>query len=72
MKSTIRKWLGILGGNANTLIIDTSLYGDITIEISLAPAGVLMLSPPVGTFATFVTATNSETNLASTAGATAA
>ena len=25
---TIRQWLGILGGNASTSIIDTSLYGD--------------------------------------------
>ncbi len=30
---TIRQWLGILGGNASTSIIDISLYGDITIEI---------------------------------------
>jgi hypothetical protein len=29
---TIRQWLGILGGNGSTSIIDTSLYGDITIE----------------------------------------
>ena len=42
---TIRQWLGILGGNASTSIIDTSLYGDITIEITLAPSDVLMLSP---------------------------
>ena len=69
---TIRQWLGILGGNASTSIIDTSLYGDITIEISLAPAGVLMLSPPLGTLATYATVTNTETNLATTAGATAA
>jgi hypothetical protein len=33
---TIRQWLGILGGNASTSIIDTSLYCDITIEITLA------------------------------------
>jgi hypothetical protein len=65
---TIRQWLGILGGNASTSIIDTSLYGDITIEISLAPAGVLMLSPPLGAFATYVTAVNSEINLSTTAG----
>ena len=44
---TIRQWLGILGGNASTSIIDTSLYGDITIEITLAPSDVLMLSPMV-------------------------
>ena len=69
---TIRQWLGILGGNASTSIIDTSLYGDITIEITLAPAGVLMLSPPIGTFTTYVSATNTETNLATTAAAATA
>jgi hypothetical protein len=68
---TIRQWLGILGGNASTSIIDTSLYGDITIEITLAPAGVLMLSPPVGALATYATATNTEINLATTAGTAA-
>jgi hypothetical protein len=31
---TIRQWLGILGGNASTSIIDTSLYGEVTIEIT--------------------------------------
>jgi ABC-type multidrug transport system ATPase subunit len=36
---------GLLGPNASTTIIDTSLYGDITIEITLAPSDVLMLSP---------------------------
>ena len=47
---TIRQWLGILGGNASTSIIDTSLYGDITIEITLAPSDVLMLSPVYTSF----------------------
>ena len=64
--------VGILGGNASTSIIDTSLYGDIVIEITLAPAGVLMLSPPVGTLATYTSATNTEINLATTVGSTAA
>jgi len=68
---TVRSWLGILGGNASTSIIDTSLYGDIVIEITLAPAGVLMLSPPVGTLATYASATNTEVNLATTVGSTA-
>ena len=69
---TIRQWLGILGGNASTSIIDTSLYGDITIEITLAPSDVLMLSAPVGTLATYATATNGETGLSTTVGAAAA
>lgn len=69
---TIRQWLGICGGNASTNIIDTSIYGDITIEITLAPAGILMLSPPVGTLATYTSATNTEINIATTVGSTAA
>jgi hypothetical protein len=59
---TIRQWLGILGGNASTSIIDTSLYGDITIEITLAPAGVLMLSPPVGALIANASVPNTEVN----------
>jgi hypothetical protein len=69
---TIRQWLGILGGNSSTSIIDISLYGDITIEITLAPAGVLMLSSPVGTLATYASATNTEENLPTTLGTAAA
>ena len=39
----------------------------------LSPAGVVMLSPPVGLLgATYATATNTETNSAATAGASAA
>ena len=34
---TICQWLGILGGKTSTTIIDASLHGDITIEITLAP-----------------------------------
>jgi hypothetical protein len=42
---TIRQWLGILGGNASTSIIDTSLSGDITstIEITSAPSDVSII-----------------------------
>ena len=69
---TIRQWLGILGGNASTSIIDTSLYGDITLEITLAPSDVLMLSNPIGTLATLTAATNGETGIAFTAGSSAA
>jgi hypothetical protein len=69
---TIRQWLGILGGNASTSIIDTSLYGDIVIEITLASSDVLMLSPAPPTLATYASATNNELNIATTAGTTAA
>ena len=69
---TIRQWLGILGGNASTSIIDTSLYGDITIEITLAPSDVLMLSPATPTLTTYASATNNETGIATAVGTTAA
>ena len=69
---TIRQWLGILGGNASTSIIDTSLYGDITIEITLAPSDVLMLSPTTPALTTYASATNNETGIATTQGTAAA
>jgi hypothetical protein len=69
---TIRQWLGILGGNASTSIIDTSLYGDITIEITLAPSDVLMLSPVTPALTSYASATNNEVGIATTVGATAA
>ena len=68
---TIRQWLGILGGNASTSIIDTSLYGDITIEITLAPSDVLMLSPVTPALTTYASATNNEVGLATTVGTSA-
>jgi hypothetical protein len=69
---TIRQWLGILGGNASTSIIDTSLYGDITIEITLAPSDVLMLSPTTPALTSYASATNNETGIATTVGSAAA
>jgi len=69
---TIRQWLGILGGNASTSIIDTSLYGDITIEITLAPSDVLILSPVTPTLTTYASATNNETGIATAVGEAAA
>ena len=69
---TIRTWLGLLGPNASTTIIDTILYGDITIEITLAPSDVLMLSPQTPTLTSYATKTNSEINLSTAVGTTAA
>ena len=69
---TVRQWLGILGGNTSTTIIDTSLYGDITIEITLAPSDVLMLSNPTGTTVSYSASTNTENGCAFVAGSTAA
>ena len=69
---TVRTWLGLLGPNASTTIIDTSLYGDITIEITLAPSDVLMLSPVTPTLTSYASATNNEIGIATTAGTAAA
>ena len=38
----VRSWLSLLGGNASTNIIDTQMFGVITIELVLAPASILM------------------------------
>ena len=69
---TIRQWLGILGGNASTSIIDTSIYGDITIEITLAPSDVLMLSPLTPALTSYAAVTNNEIGISTSVGTTAA
>jgi hypothetical protein len=69
---TVSTWLGLLGPNAITTIIDTSLNGDMTIEIALAPSDVLMLSPTTPTLTTYTSATNNEVGIATTAGNAAA
>ena len=69
---TVRTWLGLLGPNASTTIIDTSLYGDITIEITLAPSDVLMLSPTTPTLTSYVAKNNSEIGITTAVGETAA
>lgn len=66
---SVRSWLGILGGNTSTSIIDTSLYGDITIEITLSPESCLILGGNVGTSVAAVTAAASEIGTAVTANA---
>jgi hypothetical protein len=50
--------------------VDTSLYGDIVIEVTLAPSDVLMLSPTTSTLTSYTSATNNETGIATGAGAT--
>jgi hypothetical protein len=42
---TISNWLGFF--QCSTSIIDTSMFGPVVIEISLAPAGVLTQSYPI-------------------------
>ena len=69
---TIRTWLGLLGPNASTTIIDTSLYGDITIEITLAPSDVLMLSQTTPELTSYNAKTNSEIGRSTAAGTTPA
>ena len=62
---SVRNWLGLLGPNASTTIIDTSMLGEVTIEISLAPSGVLMLGDTPGNAAiNAVAAANGETGVA--------
>jgi hypothetical protein len=59
---TIRNWLGFFQGS--TSIIDTSMFGQIDLEISLAPAGVLMLGKkPDATTIANITQANSEIGL---------
>jgi hypothetical protein len=60
---TIRNWLGFFQGS--TSIIDTSMFGPIVIEITLAPPGVLGLGAPTSNAdLTAVTAANSEIGVA--------
>ena len=60
---TIRNWLGFFQGS--TSIIDTSMFGQIDLEITLAPAGVLGLGSPITANALVaVTAPNSEIGIA--------
>ncbi len=68
---TIRQWLGNLGGNASTSIIDTSLYGDITIEITLAPSDVLMLSPTTPASTSYSSAVSNEVGISTNKGSAA-
>jgi hypothetical protein len=42
-KYTIRSWIGPLGGNCSTNIIDSNILGVTTVELTLAPASMLML-----------------------------
>jgi hypothetical protein len=60
---TVRTWLGLLGPKASTTIIDTSLYGDITIEIALAASDVLMLSPALETLTSYTSQPNDEVGI---------
>jgi len=65
---TIRNWLGFFQGS--TSIIDSQMFGDIQLEITLAGAGVLMLgaSPEAAVLAA-VTAANSDCGAAVVGGA---
>ena len=66
---SVRNWLGLLGPNASTTIIDTSMLGQVDIEITLAPAGVLMLGKtPANAAIAGVVIANSEIGVPITAG----
>ena len=67
---SVRNWLGLLGPNASTTIIDTSMLGQVDIEITLAPAGILMLGKtPDNVAVAAVTIANSEIGIAVPVGA---
>ena len=60
---TIRNWLGLLSGGASTNVINTDMYGDLTIEISSDTASILMLgastaAAATGVFDTILNSTN--------------
>ena len=60
---TIRNWIGFFHGS--TSIIDTAMFGQIDIEITLAGTGVLGLGAiPAAATLTAVTAANSEIGVA--------
>lgn len=65
----VRSWLGLLGGNASTQIINTAMFGQITIEITLAPAGITMLGKQSSEAINAVTVANSEVGIAIAAAA---
>jgi hypothetical protein len=62
---TIRNWLGFFQGS--TSIIDTQMFGDIQLEITMAQSGVLMLGAiPVAANLAAITDLNSGTIATST------
>ncbi len=66
---SIWQWLGILGGNTSTNVIDTSIYGQVEIEITLAPAGKLMLGAAISSATvTALTTSTSEIGVATPGG----
>ncbi len=42
-KYCVRSWLSLFCGNASTQVADTQMLGNVTVEIQLAPASILML-----------------------------
>ncbi len=42
----IRSWIGPLGGNCSTNIIDSNILGIVSVELTLAPSSCLMLGIP--------------------------
>jgi len=52
----VRSWLSFLGGTCSTNIVDTAILGTVSIELTMAPASMLMVGP--GITAGSVTAAN--------------
>jgi hypothetical protein len=38
----VRSWLSMFGGNASSQVVDTQMLGNVSVEIQLAPASMLM------------------------------
>ncbi len=63
-KYFIRSWIGPLGGNCSTNIIDSNILGIVSIELTLAPSSILMLgSRPIAGATTIVQNTPSKESL---------
>lgn len=43
----VRSWLSFLGGTCSTNIVDTAILGTVSIELTLAPASMLMVGPGI-------------------------
>jgi len=43
----VRSWLSFFGGTCSTNIVDTAILGTVSVEITLAPASMLMLGAPI-------------------------
>ena len=43
----VRSWLSFLGGTCSTNIVDTPILGTVSLELTMAPASMLMIGPGI-------------------------